>query len=435
MLHCAEVDQAGDGVAVEQHVVVPDVADADLEWQRHVGEWGEAGDGEGDDARQLGDKLAGEWGELGPDVVGDCAGERRDAAGLQFAEASEAGVIAGAGPGRAAGWRLREVGDRNVEFGECVHGGAEFFDARRLFVVGSAREPGRRVPRGVRRGGRTSRRRSLQSARAESSCHGAAACRSTAWMNCSRSGVGCSIGQHRSTSVPRGATSRQKRAPLRPPAEPERLDRRRLTIWRVRSQDFGDFFHANSTANSLGIARPETGSNWTSAATWRILIGYSGQTFPTSRNVENGVYLGGWSSHLSRRCPAPRSSPPIVTPSPQGSYHASSSPLGHFGARALGLCLAIFAALPAGAAAEDLEESLRPALAEVQAAEAAKGEAATAEEKPAEASEDASRSGSEDGTPPRPLSRKRQLRPRRRNPNQSIRPMRTCSRTPRRSPG
>jgi Met-zincin/Domain of unknown function (DUF5117)/Domain of unknown function (DUF5118) len=47
--------------------------------------------------------------------------------------------------------------------------------------------------------------------------------------------------------------------------------------------------------------------------------------------------------------------------------------------------LGAFAALPLAAQAEDLEQSLRKALAEVQAAEAAKGEATAGEEKPAEA--------------------------------------------------
>ena len=52
---------------------------------------------------------------------------------------------------------------------------------------------------------------------------------------------------------------------------------------------------------------------------------------------------------------------------------------------------------PTAAQAEDLEESLRTALAEVQAAEAAKGEAAAGDDEAGRGGEDASGDGGEDG--------------------------------------
>ena len=64
----------------------------------------------------------------------------------------------------------------------------------------------------------------------------------------------------------------------------QRLDARRLTIGRKVAEDGGDFSHDESAE--------ELESPGLLAVVW-ILIGYRGQTFPTSRNVENGVYLGG----------------------------------------------------------------------------------------------------------------------------------------------
>ena len=221
-LHRAEVDQSGDGVAVEQHVVVPDVADAGLERQRDVGERGEAGDGDAGrraassatNSRASGARsghVVSVIARVSDSMPPDCNSRRR----------VRRCVIGGrTARRRRQRRRAREVGDRNVELGEGRHRGAEFFDARELFVVGDAGEPGGEFPEVSGVVEKCHAGRSLQSARAESSCRRSAACLRTAWMNCSPSGVGCSIGQHRSTSVPRGATIRQNRAPLRPPAEP-----------------------------------------------------------------------------------------------------------------------------------------------------------------------------------------------------------------------
>ena len=44
-VHGAEVDEAGDFVAGEEHVVVPDVAQAGLQWERNTCERFELGDG------------------------------------------------------------------------------------------------------------------------------------------------------------------------------------------------------------------------------------------------------------------------------------------------------------------------------------------------------------------------------------------------------
>ena len=66
-----EVDDAGHRVAGEQHVIVPNVAQAGLQGKSDPGERFELRDGARQGSRNRSEELACEWGEFGPVMVGD----------------------------------------------------------------------------------------------------------------------------------------------------------------------------------------------------------------------------------------------------------------------------------------------------------------------------------------------------------------------------
>ncbi len=89
-LHRAEIDQAGDSVAGEQDVIVPDVAEARLEVKRHANEWLQLGDGGWNRSRQSSDKLPRERQQRRPNVWAECLREFVNAALRELAKLVEA---------------------------------------------------------------------------------------------------------------------------------------------------------------------------------------------------------------------------------------------------------------------------------------------------------------------------------------------------------
>ena len=193
----AEIDEAGDFVAGEEDVVVPDIAEAGLQREVTLGERFELGDCMWDRAWQCGDELAGEWGEVGPGGVADGA---REVVDLSRAISSRSRVRWRMGAGGAPATRSVAVagGDRLWKSATALWNWARARMAARsfsrdgaTFVIGGAGHHGassHRWPacstndwssRVVIGTGRKSRPR-------------VAAWRRTAWMNRSRSGDGCS---------------------------------------------------------------------------------------------------------------------------------------------------------------------------------------------------------------------------------------------------
>ncbi len=140
----AEIDEAGDFVAGEEDMIVPDVAETGLERQRHVGERLQLRDGSWDGPRQRGNEFAGERDEIGPCRVGDCAGQGVDSAVREVVQACEAAGDSGRRTGDPWRWgyfRQYEIDHRKVELRESGHRGAEFINAWRVFVIGRTEHP------------------------------------------------------------------------------------------------------------------------------------------------------------------------------------------------------------------------------------------------------------------------------------------------------